>query len=201
MQQLVLGRIAKFVALLGFFLPWVAVSCSGTDILQATGLQLMTGDVHMPQGFPGAGAESGADVATESPKPNPFVIAAFAVLALGFVAALLTRSKIAAGVMLTSAVLGIGLSYYSVENMRQELVRSMNDEQAQQQQSLGAEGGDIFTLEQQAQMAQAVSTVIQVRQKEGFWVTLGGAGLAAILAVLVLAGGVPARRPEEAQGG
>ncbi|MBK6704779.1 MAG: hypothetical protein IPG56_14215 [Caulobacteraceae bacterium] len=39
-----IARIGKLVALLGFFLPWVTVSCSNTDILTATGWQLMTGD-------------------------------------------------------------------------------------------------------------------------------------------------------------
>ena len=37
MDYLLLGRVAKLAALLGFVLPWVTVSCSGTEILTATG--------------------------------------------------------------------------------------------------------------------------------------------------------------------
>ena len=43
MTPLNLSRIAKFVALFGFFLPWVLVSCSGTPVAKATGLQLAMG--------------------------------------------------------------------------------------------------------------------------------------------------------------
>ena len=39
----VLARLTKLIALLGFFLPWVAVSCSGKEIATGTGWGLMTG--------------------------------------------------------------------------------------------------------------------------------------------------------------
>ena len=37
------ARIAKVVALLLFFVPWLAVSCNDQTLLQATGWQLVTG--------------------------------------------------------------------------------------------------------------------------------------------------------------
>lgn len=57
MDSLKVARIAKFVALFGFFLPWVLVSCNGTPVAKATGLQLAMGRMTMlvgntPQGDP-----------------------------------------------------------------------------------------------------------------------------------------------------
>ena len=36
-------RIAKVIALLAFFLPWVAVSCQNVDVATASGFELMQG--------------------------------------------------------------------------------------------------------------------------------------------------------------
>ena len=43
-----IARLGKLVALLGFFLPWVTVSCSNTEIMQANGSQLIVGDPQPP---------------------------------------------------------------------------------------------------------------------------------------------------------
>ena len=75
-----IARIGKLIALLGFFLPWVTVSCSNTEILQATGWQLMTGD---PQ--PAGPLEGMADQRqrAEESEPAVIIIAAFAVILIG----------------------------------------------------------------------------------------------------------------------
>lgn len=66
-------RAAKLVALLGFFLPWVLVSCSTTPIAKATGLQLATGQ--MTSLMSNAPPQSG--------EPNWWVIAVAVLIVAG----------------------------------------------------------------------------------------------------------------------
>jgi len=190
MDYLLLARIAKLVGLLGFLLPWVTVSCSGNVILEATGLQLMTGD---PQP---AGAFAGAEQSqTDDAEPAVGVILAFAVAAIGLVVGFLLKGKQAAGAMLAGAVLCIGLSFYSIENMRTELTREMNE----QSNDAPVEDNPFFSGDQQREFARAAASAIRIEEEEGFWVTVGGMGVGGILCLLVLAGvGGAVRRPDEA---
>lgn len=176
-----IARLGKLVALLGFFLPWVTVSCSGTEILQATGWQLMTGD---PQ--PAGPLESMADQRqqAEDSEPAIIIIAAFAVILIGLGTSLVTRAQTAAISMLVCAVLGIGISYYGVQNMRSELRREITETQSEQQGALGDNA--IFSVEQQREMSSAVADSINVEEQEGYMVTHGGLVLAAIFSLLTL---------------
>ena len=172
MDYLTLARVGKVVALLGFLLPWVTVSCSGNVILEATGLQLMTGD---PQP---AGMLEGADRSQmDDPEPAIGVILACAAAALGLGLSFVLKGKQAAGAILAGAVLAIGLSYYSLESLHAEMTREAS--------------------EQEDDMARAVANAIRIEKQEGFWVTVGGAGVGGALALIVLVGVGVARRPEE----
>ncbi|PZO47936.1 MAG: hypothetical protein DCF16_17085 [Alphaproteobacteria bacterium] len=188
MDYLLLARIAKLVGLMGFLLPWVTVSCSGNVILEATGLQLMTGD---PQP---AGALAGAEQnQTDDAEPAVGVILAFAVAAIGLVVGFLLKGKRAAGAMLAGAVLCIGLSFYSIENMRTELTREMNE----QSSDAPVEDNPFFSGDQQREFARAAASAIRIEEEEGFWVTVGGMGVGGVLCLLVLAGVGGAVRREE----
>src|SRR4051812_40156498 len=62
-----LGRIAKIIALLLFVLPWVTVSCVDQTLVSMTGVDLVTGNIHMaasPMGPPSTSmpAEHGGDL-------------------------------------------------------------------------------------------------------------------------------------------
>lgn len=169
------ARIAKLVALLCFFLPWVAVSCSGTEILEATGWQLMTGDIE-PSG-PLASVEGERD-----PEPAPLVIAAFAVIALGLAASFLGKGKTAAAIVLGGALLGAGLSWYSLENMRAELTRELDKAE-------NSDGGaSLLSGRQRRQMARAVADAIEVEPQQGHGLTLAALAIAALLSGASLAG-------------
>lgn len=176
-----IARIGKIVALLGFFLPWVTVSCSNTEILQATGWQLMTGD---PQ--PAGPLEGMADQRqqAEDSEPAVIIIAAFAVILIGLGTSLVTRAQTAAISMLVCAVLGIGISYYGVQNMRSELRREITETQSEQQGALGDTG--IFSADQQREMSSAVADSIDVEEQEGYIVTHGGLVIAALFSLLTL---------------
>ena len=174
-----IARIGKIVALLGFFLPWVTVSCSNTEILQATGWQLMTGDPQ-PAG-PLEGMNEQRQQAEDS-EPAVIIIAAFAVIRLG--TSLVTRAQTAAISMFVCAVLGIGISYYGVQNMRSELRREITETQSEEQGALGDTG--IFSADQQREMSSAVADSIDVEEQEGYVVTHSGLVLAALFSLLTL---------------
>lgn len=167
-----IARLGKLIALLGFLLPWVTVSCSNTAILTATGWQLMTGD---PQPV---GAGNGVEMRGEDWEPAVLVIAAFGLVLIGLACSLWTRARAAAATMLVCAVLAIGVSYYSVENIRHELRREASEANAGETGILGAE--------QQREITQSVSSAITVKEEEGYIVTHTGLLIAALFSLLTL---------------
>jgi len=174
-----IARLGKLVALLGFFLPWVTVSCSGTEILNATGWQLMTGDPQPAGPLEGAGRQE-----TEDAEPAMIVVAAFAVILIGLVCSFFTRAQAAAITMLVTSVLGIGVSYYGVENMRSELRREISESQGEQNAEI--EDNPIFSAEQQRELSRAMASNIVVKEEEGYIVTHSGLVLAALFSLLTL---------------
>jgi hypothetical protein len=191
MDYLLVARVSKLVGLIGFLLPWVTVSCSGNVILEATGLQLMTGD---PQP---AGMLEGADRSEmDDAEPAIGVILACAAAVVGLGLSFVLKNKQAAGAILAGAVLTIGLSYFSIENMRSEMTRELNEQQAE----APTEDNPLFPAEQQRDMARAMANAIRIEEEEGFLLTIGGMGVAGILALIVLAGaGGAQRKPDEAE--
>ena len=170
-----LARIAKIVALIGFFLPWVTVSCSSTEVLNATGWQLMTGEPEIVAPFSNAHEQ-------EDREPALFVVAAFAVVLIGLGASLLSRAQTAAITMLVCAVLGLGLSYYSVQHMRGEFQREMT----KAERDSAVEGSPFFTAEQQRDLSRTVAREVRVEEQEGFWLTLIALLAAAACATMTL---------------
>jgi hypothetical protein len=122
-------------------------------------------------------------VAMEDAEPALLVIAAFGAASIGLVCGLLTRARTAAAAMLAAAVLGIGLSYFSIENMRTEMRREIAQSQGEQSTP---EANVFFSAEQQRELSQAVSSSIKVEEQEGYWLTLGTLGLATLFALLTL---------------
>lgn len=188
MDYLLLGRVAKIAALLGFLLPWVTVSCSGTEILEATGWQLMTGD---PQP---AGPLQGQQSSVEDAEPSPFVILAFGVIILGLGLSFLPKAKIAAAALLACGLGGAGVSYYAMQNMKSEMAREISEAQQQTPDT-----GGLLSDSDTREMTSALAGAIQVEEQEGFWVSVGGALIGALFGLLVLAGAAGvARKPDEA---
>jgi hypothetical protein len=195
-------RIAKVVALLAFVLPWVAVSCNGTDLATATGIELIQGTMsENPQagqqmagsiGLPADG-ESTQDGGTSEMPPmqmNFFALAAAIVIAIGLGLTFIGRAAPMATLVI-SLVAG-GLVYGATLQFRQEV---MNSEMAQEQSGggpsppLGA-SDDPFAAsmqQQMGQMGQMASGMIQVQERIGFWVVLGGLLVAAGASGIALA--------------
>ncbi|MEQ1818682.1 MAG: hypothetical protein ABL871_08730 [Terricaulis sp.] len=175
-----IARIGKLVALLGFFLPWVTVSCSNTDILTATGWQLMTGD---PQP---AGPLANVDTSnrTDDAEPAVIIIVAFAIILAGLACSLFTKMQAAAITMLVTSVLGIAVSYYGVENMRTEMQRQIAEGQQEQSAQIG--DNPFFSSDQQNELSQTLASNITVKEEEGYVVTHSGLLIAAIFSLLTL---------------
>lgn len=177
-----IARIAKFVALFAFFLPWVTVSCSSTEILHATGWQLMTGH---PQ--PAGPLENMNREQIDDIKPSIVVIAAFGLILIGLGASILNRAQSAAISMLVSAVLALGITYFGMQQLQTQLRDQISGAQAHQQ----VDENSFISAEQQRQLSQSVAENITVRKEDGYWLALGALAAAALFSLLTLM-----RRPQ-----
>jgi len=83
MTMLNLARIAKLVALFGFFFPWVLVSCSGQPIAHLTGIDLAIG---------GLGSQGSAH-ALQNGQPNIWVLLTLVAVIGGLLASFLMRGR------------------------------------------------------------------------------------------------------------
>lgn len=148
-----LGRGAKLVALLLFFLPWVTVSCAGQELASMSGYDLAMGSVTVTN--PMTGASETPPGAGERDVP---VIAAavLIVLALGatFVLARGTGALVAAGGALIAAVL---ISYTVFVRIPGKMHEGPSG---------GADAAAAGMNEQQ------LAELIQVNHATGLWLTL-----------------------------
>jgi len=191
-----LARIAKLVALLGFFLPWVLVSCSGNEIAHGSGVDMMTGHLQPNPQLAQMQAQGGGDSAStdhmSKGAPEIFVILAFALIVAGLLGSLLLRGRAASALIVATSVLAIGSAFYGFEHMHAAMIESANR---------GAEhasnGGDQQAAEMSASVGNAVAGAIRIEKQDGFWVTIGALAAAAVLALIALA--MPASAPPEAQ--
>jgi len=161
------ARLAKLVALLGFLLPWVVVSCSNSVIASATGVQLMTGHL-----------ETVAGEASDKPHPDVVVIAIFVVIVAGLALATFLRARAASAALLASSILAIALCFFSIEDLRAGITRQAHAHRYDSQL------GDSDS----AQLRQSIGDIVQVETRPGYWVTVSALGLAAALALANLAG-------------
>lgn len=107
----VLERVAKIIAISGFFLPWAAIACSQAEVAKGTGLQLMAGELQPSldlQQLNGGQISRGFD--QERRDPNSFALAALLAIMLGLLVSLFVLRRVAAGALLVSSLLGAGLS-------------------------------------------------------------------------------------------
>jgi len=167
-----LTRIAKVLALLFFLLPWLAVSCNGTPLIEASGLQMATGNPTIAD-FPMAEASSNKT----NMDPAWWVIVAAVVILAGLGASLgLKRGNPGARLALASSVLALlllgGGMASGAHKMRAALDEAMQEETGE---------ADAMTRNMAAMMA----NTIKIEIKAGYWLTLimlGAAGGAAFMA-------------------
>lgn len=163
------ARVAKLVALFGFFLPWVVVSCNDTELIRATGIELMTGNAQ-PAG-PAAG-QSGGQGGDMDSDPSILAIGVFAVIVVGLGVSLLARGRQAASVMLASSLTAIALAFFTIEHMRGEMKNEIADS--------GGQAGGMIDPSQ-------IAELISLEEQRGFWVTIIALVVAAVLSLVAVA--------------
>lgn len=181
------ARIAKIVALLGLFLPWVVVSCSNNEIARATGVQLITGDLQP------SGPLAGQSI-DHKPNPDVIMIAMAAVVVLGLVVGVFVRARAASVVLLATSLIAIGLCFYDLGDMRRGIEKQAHSHRYEN--SMNGEESDV---------SRSIANLIEVEPQEGFWISVGALGIAAALALASLTGlrismgalSAPKREPNE----
>ena len=172
MNVAILVRAAKLIALLGFFLPWATVSCSGQDLASLTGIDLATGNLHLTNPMTGAVENQRAD-------PMPLVILAIAAAALGLALSFAGSARTAAILVLVTSLIGVGASLAAMNTLRESPAQAF--ERHNRDRGAGAS-----SYERQAGAA-AVS-MLRVRPEGGYWLTLIGFIGAGTLAGAIAAG-------------
>jgi len=165
-----LARIAKIIAVVGFVLPWLAVSCSGHRMLTASGLSLAMGEMTITNPL------NTVDHHVRG-HPNWWLAAAGVVIVSGVLLGLLLHGRRAAGVLLAASITGAGLSaagLWSVYERRSHDVAALEAEAL----GVGQSGG-----------ATRLDTLY------GFWMTLAGLAASAGLSGLALSGRDETRPP------
>jgi hypothetical protein len=153
------ARLAALIAILGFFMPWAEVSCSGQPMVHATGIQLITG---------GAGGVPVGPV-----RHDLWVAAALALTILALAGGLLVRGR---GAAMTLAAAALAAAAASLIGASQEVPSA----RIQAQLAAGPSGD--------AASRQAAGELISARLEYGYFVTLGGLIVAIAGAGLALAG-------------
>ena len=158
-----IARIAKVVALLAFFLPWILVSCSGNEIAHGSGWDMMIGRLQPSEQINGLQAQFGNEHSQremDRPAPEIFAILAFAVTALGLAVSFALKQRAAAGAMLASSLLGIGLCFGAFEHIKSEMNHQVEHAARKQHNQLGID------------LSGSVESAVRFEKQEGFWVTI-----------------------------
>lgn len=164
-----IARAAKVLALLAFLVPWVAVSCNGQMLVEASGYQLATGQIDLPE----------VAVAPEGLGSAWWAVAAAVVILAGLVASFVIRPMVRAGrVVVASSVLALVLVFggmtHMVGSMRAEVAAKIEEQQ-----------GPENSIERQFAQMLGQAMRVEVEVLNGYWLTLAALGLA-------MAGGIAA---------
>jgi len=169
MNWMNIARVAKVVALLAFVLPWLVVSCNGTPLAEASGLDLVTG-----------GVKAMNQEVSENRDPQWWAIGALALIVIGLALsfALKPVRRAAAGLGGAAAaalVLSAVGMMLMIGSFRSEMTEKMNE-------SNDPAANAIFDA---SEMQKAMAEAIRIDTKFGYWLellALAGAAGAAFMA-------------------
>lgn len=164
------ARIAKVVAIVGFSLPWVAVSCANQRIASASGFSLAIGDVNVINPLNGAAHHIHG-------QPNWWLAAAVVAIVGGLALGLALRGRGAAGAMLAAALLGAALSAAGLWSL------------------YAGRDHDMMRVEAEAVGAGQSGGLARIDTLYGFWLTLAGLAATAGLSTMALTQATRAPEP------
>ena len=189
-----LARVAKLVALLCFFMPWILVSCSGNEIAHGSGWDMMIGHLHPSDQINGLQTQFGSEHSQremDRPAPEIFAIAAFAVIALGLALSFAMKKRGAAMTMLATSVLGVVLCFGAFAH-----ISAMMNDQFERQENKGHGGENDL----RRQLGEQMQSALRIEKQEGFWATIIALVAAAILSgatLTVPTANILTARPED----
>jgi hypothetical protein len=169
-----LVRTAKLVALIGFLLPWVVVSCANQEIASVSGLDLGMGRIEAKNPLTGEVESEAVD------RSIPIIIAAAAVLA-GLALSFVSGRRLAAGLTLASSIVAIAASFHAVQSLKEAPQQAFDQEIRKAER----EGRSSPLAEQ---LGTDALGMIRVEEKSGYWTTLGALIAAAAVSAAGLAG-------------
>lgn len=206
MSWMNVARVAKVLAILMFLLPWLVVSCNGSPLAEASGLNLAIGKMEPAadsplSGLMEAGKAAEADQASSRdaaqvedsegvsnarlwvPAGGVLIVIA---LVLGFVLRPASRAAWGACAAAVAAlvVLGGGMAWTT-----QAFKAEMKKEMAEQSQ-----GSSEFEREMSG-LAASMANAIRLEVKPGYWLTLIFLGLGAGAALMAAQGRALPGRP------
>ena len=165
MNATLIARIGKVCALVGFFLPWALVSCSGQPIATMSGFALAIGDVPIRNPVNGA-------IQDQHSSSNIFLVLALLAIVVGLAASFApewsTKAKNAAWALLVGAVSAAALSLIGIMTL------------------YGARDEEIAKAQASNQFAGGVASLVQINTQYGLWFTLIALATAAGAAGLVI---------------
>lgn len=202
-----IARGLKVLALVLFLTPWLVVSCQGSPLIEASGLQLITGDIEPSRDSPLGSmmAQNQAEVMTteagdtEAGASDPaasegiqgarwWVLGGAVLIAAGIVLSFVLRPlKTAATAMLAAgalalAVLGGGMAW-TINAFEAEMRAAFSEQST----------GDDEMAQLGRNMAAGLAGAIQIEVKAGYWWTLALLGLGVGSAFMAMSG---ARLPQ-----
>lgn len=196
-------RIAKIVALLAFFLPWVAVSCQNVDVATASGIELMQGQMtenpqfeqqvkqQMNSAFGGLGNlnpnDGPAEARSSQELPelgvNVFAVAAAALILIGLGLTFTAKGKTAGRNALVTSLIGLALVFGTVWWFKQSAMRDMEAKEGGTSSASSPFGGP-GSMDAMGQ--QMIDNMLQ--ERVGYWIALIALAVAAGASGLAMAG-------------
>ena len=210
MSWMNVARGLKVLALVLFLTPWLVVSCQGTPLIEASGMDLISGDLEPPADSPLGGLAAQAEAenelelttppeggveASEPERPGAGVLEAGRWWALA--GALLIAASLALGILLKPArqaataalaasvlalaALGGGMAW-TVYEFKAELRQALNETPADAPDDQFSQFGQT--------MAAGLAGAIQIEVKFGYWLALIALGLGAGATFMAMNGAV-----------
>jgi hypothetical protein len=167
-------RGAKLVALIGFALPWLVLSCSNQEIATVSGVDLAVGRIEVTNPLTG-------EVERQEIDQSMPVIFAVAAIVAGLAASFLERRRIGAALTLATSLLAAAASFQAITSIREAPQQAFDREMRQAEQ----EGRSSPLAEQ---LGADVLGMIEVEEQPGYWVTLASLLGAAAFSAAGLAG-------------
>jgi hypothetical protein len=132
MNGLALVRIAKVLALVGFVLPWLIVSCSNHQVITASGLDLALGGLafHNPVND---------QVELHAVRPNLLILLAIASAIGGLVVSFVGKANRIRNLAITAAA-GLILSWIGVRTAQSQILHDITAEVARRRTDFSVEG-------------------------------------------------------------